>query len=73
MIKKIKASASERFILILLILLGITTFGTYFVIKNECIFVKNFNPKKINFKKPNNIKKIKMNFSDLEALIFFII
>jgi len=55
MIKKIKASASERFILILLILLGITTFGTYFVIKNECIFVKNFNPKKINFKKPNNI------------------
>jgi cyclophilin family peptidyl-prolyl cis-trans isomerase len=55
MIKKIKASASERFILILLILLGITTFGAYFVIKNECIFVKNFNPKKINFKKPNNI------------------
>jgi len=55
MIKKIKASISEKFILIFLILLGITTFGTYFVIKNECLFVKNFDPKNINFKNPSNI------------------
>ena len=55
MIKKIKASKSEKFILIFLILLGIATFGTYFVIKNECLFVKNINPKNINFKKPQNI------------------
>ena len=55
MIKKIKASKSEKFILICLILLGIATFGTYFVIKNECLFVKNFDPKNINFKKPQNI------------------
>ena len=55
MIKKIKASKSEKFILIFLILLGITTFGTYFVIKNECLFVKNFDRKNINFKKPKNI------------------
>jgi cyclophilin family peptidyl-prolyl cis-trans isomerase len=55
MIKKIKASKSEKFILIFLILLGITTFGTYFVIKNECLFIKNFDPKNINFKKPENI------------------
>jgi len=55
MIKKIKASKSEKFILIFLILLGITTFGTYFVIKNECLFIKNFDPKNINFKKPQNI------------------
>jgi len=55
MIKKIKASKSEKFILIFLILLGITTFSTYFVIKNECLFVKNFDPKNINFIKPNNI------------------
>jgi len=55
MIKKIKASKSEKFIFICLILLGIATFGTYFVIKNECLFVKNFDPKKITFVKPNNI------------------
>ena len=55
MIKKIKASRSEKIILIFLILLGIATFVTYFVLKNECLFVKNFDPKNINFKKPNNI------------------
>ena len=55
MIKKIKASKSEKFILIFLILLGIATFGAYFVIKNECLFVKNFDRKNINFKKPKNI------------------
>jgi cyclophilin family peptidyl-prolyl cis-trans isomerase len=55
MIKKIKASKSEKIILIFLVLLGITTFTTYFMIKNECLFVKNFDPKNFNFEKPNNI------------------
>ena len=55
MIKKIKASISEKIILIFLLLLGITTSGTYIVVKNECLFVKNFDPKKITFVKPNNI------------------
>jgi peptidyl-prolyl cis-trans isomerase A (cyclophilin A)/peptidyl-prolyl cis-trans isomerase B (cyclophilin B) len=55
MIKKIKASISEKIILVLLILLGIVTFGTYIVVRNECLFVKNYKPKNINFKNPNNI------------------
>ena len=55
MIKKIRATTSEKIILIFLILLGIITFGTYFIIKNECLFVKKYNPKDINFKNPNNI------------------
>ena len=55
MIKKIKASISEKIILIFLILLGITISGIYIVIKNECLFVKNFNPKDITFEKPKNI------------------
>ena len=55
MIKKIKASISEKFILIFIILLGITTFGVYIVVKNECLFVKNFDPKNITFEKSNNI------------------
>jgi len=55
MIKKINASKSEKIIFVFLILLGITTFAIYFMLKNECLFVKNFDPKDINFKKPNNI------------------
>tara|TARA_B100000795_G_scaffold252828_1_gene222661 strand:+ start:58 stop:702 length:645 start_codon:yes stop_codon:yes gene_type:complete len=55
MIKKIKASRSEKIILIFLILLGIVTFGTYIVLKNECLFIKNYKPKNINFKNINNI------------------
>ena len=55
MIKKIKASISEKIIFIFLILLAITTFGIYFIIKNECLFIKNYNPENINFKNRNNI------------------
>ena len=55
MIKKINASKSEKIIFVFLILLGIMTFAIYFMLKNECLFVKNFDPKNIDFKKPNNI------------------
>ena len=55
MIKKIKASTSEKFIFIFLILLGVTTVCTYFIVKNKCLFIKDINPKDITFKKPNNI------------------
>ena len=55
MIKKIKASRSEKIILVFLVLLGIITFSTYFAIKNECLFVKNYNPKNIYFKNKKNI------------------
>jgi len=55
MIKEIKASKFEKITLIFLILLGIITFGTYLIIKDKCLFVKNFDPNNINFIKPNNI------------------
>ncbi|MDC0626935.1 peptidylprolyl isomerase [Candidatus Pelagibacter sp.] len=55
MIKKIKASTSEKFIFVFLILLCIGTFCTYFIVKNKCLFIKNINPKDITFKEPNNI------------------
>ena len=55
MIKKIKASKSEKIILIFIVLLLTTTLGTYFVIKNECLFIKNFHPKNIEFKNSSNI------------------
>ena len=55
MIKKVKASFHEKLIFIFLIVLGIFALGFTVVIKNKCLFVKNFNPQKINFEKPKNI------------------
>ena len=55
MIKKINASRSEKIIFFFLILLTIFTLGAYFIIKNECLFIKNFDPKNINFKNRDNI------------------
>jgi cyclophilin family peptidyl-prolyl cis-trans isomerase len=55
MIKKIKASLHEKLILIFLILLGIFALSFTIIIKNKCLFIKNFDLQKINFKNPNNI------------------
>ena len=55
MIKKVKASLHEKLILIFLILLGIFSLSFTVIIKNKCLFVKNFDPQKINFENPNNI------------------
>ena len=55
MIKKIKASASEKIILIFLILLGIFSLTSFIIIKNKCLFVKNYKPENIKFKNPKNI------------------
>ena len=55
MIKKIKASKSEKIIFIFLIILTTFTLIFFITIKNKCLFVKNYNPKNIQFKKPRNI------------------
>ena len=55
MIKKIKASKSEKIILIFILFLGTFSFSSFFLIKDKCIFIKNYDPKKISFKTPNNI------------------
>ena len=55
MIKIIKASASEKIIFYFLILLTVITFGTFFVVKNKCLLVKNYHPEDISFKNPRNI------------------
>ena len=55
MIKKIKASKSEKLIFFFLILLGIFALSFTMIIKNKCLFIKNFDPKKKSFEKPKNI------------------
>ena len=55
MINKVQATLQEKLILIFLILLGVFALCFVILIKNKCLFVKDFNPKEINFLKPNNI------------------
>ena len=55
MIETIKASKSEKIIFIFLILLAIFSISSFFFIKNKCLFVKNYNPEKLIFDKPENI------------------
>ena len=55
MIKKIKPSLFEKLTLTFLILLGIFALSFTIVINNKCLFVKNFDPQKIDFTKPENI------------------
>tara|TARA_B100001057_G_scaffold301094_1_gene301287 strand:- start:237 stop:884 length:648 start_codon:yes stop_codon:yes gene_type:complete len=55
MIKTIKASKSEKIIFIFIIVLASFSFGSFFLIKDKCLFVKDYNPYKIKFDKPKNI------------------
>ena len=55
MIEKIKASTSEKIIFIFIIILGLFSITSFFLLKDKCLFVKNYDPEKINFKDPSNI------------------
>ena len=55
MIEKVKASRSEKVIFIFVITLAIFSLGSFLLIKDKCLFVKNYDPDKINFDNPNNI------------------
>jgi cyclophilin family peptidyl-prolyl cis-trans isomerase len=55
MIEKIKASTSEKVIFIFILILGLFTLTSFLLLKDKCFFVKNHDPKKINFENPNNI------------------
>jgi len=55
MIKKIKQTKLEKILLIFIIILGIVAFGSFVSIQNKCLFVKKYNPEKLNFKNPKNI------------------
>ena len=55
MIQKIKASKSEKIIFFFLISLAVFSLSSFFLIKNKCLFVKDYNPDKLSFDKPNNI------------------
>jgi cyclophilin family peptidyl-prolyl cis-trans isomerase len=55
MIEKIKASTSEKVIFIFILILGLFSITSFLLIKDRCLFVKNYNPEKIKFEDPSNI------------------
>ena len=55
MIEKIKASTSEKIIFIFILILGLFSLTSFLLIKDRCLFVKNYDPEKIKFKNPSNI------------------
>ncbi len=55
MIKTIKASKSEKILFIFLIVLGVSAFSSFFLLKNKCLFVEKNDLKKLNFENPDNI------------------
>ena len=54
MIKKIKASTSEKIILVFLIILTIFSISFFTIIKNKCLFVTNLNPNEIKYNSPQH-------------------
>ena len=61
MINKIKITKSERIILVFIILLGVFTLGPLLIIKNKCLFVKNYDPDDIQFNNRENIAVLNTN------------
>jgi len=61
MINKIKITKSERIILVFIIFLGVFTLGSLIIIKNKCLFIKNYNPDDIQFNNKENIVVLNTN------------
>ena len=54
MIKKVKSSLSEKILFIFLISLAVITFGSFYIIKNKCLFVKQLNLNELKIKDTKN-------------------
>jgi cyclophilin family peptidyl-prolyl cis-trans isomerase len=55
MIEKIKASTSEKIIFTFILILGLFSLTSFLLLKDKCLFVKNYDPEKIEFKDPTNV------------------
>ncbi len=55
MIKTIKASKSEKILFIFLIILAVSAFTSFFLLKNKCLFIDKNDLKKLKFENPDNI------------------
>ena len=55
MIEKVKQTTSEKLLLALFIFLGILAIYIFVILPQKCLFIKDYDPNKINFQNPENI------------------
>lgn len=55
MINKIKPSRSEKIIFIFILTLATFTLTSFFLLKNKCLFIDDYDPKNLVFDNPENI------------------
>ena len=55
MIKKVKSSLSEKILFIFLIFLAVFTFGSFYMIKNKCLFIKQLDLSELKIKDSKNL------------------
>ena len=55
MIKKIKQTKLEKYLTLFIIILAFLSFGSLFILKNNCLFVKSYDPSNLVFEKIENI------------------
>jgi len=65
MIEKVKQTTSEKLLLVLFIILGIIALYIFVILPQKCLFVKNYDPKKIIFKNPENIAVLNVNCGNI--------
>ena len=65
MIEKVKQTTSEKLLLILFIILGMIALYIFVILPQKCLFVKNHDPKEINFKNPENIAILNVNCGNI--------
>ena len=65
MIEKVKQTTSEKLLLVLFIILGMIALYIFVILPQKCLFVKNYDPKKISFKNPENIAVLNVNCGNI--------
>ncbi len=65
MIEKVKQTTSEKLLLVLFIILGIIALYIFVILPQKCLFIKNYDPKKISFKDPENIAVLNVNCGNI--------
>ena len=66
----IKQTRSEKFLIGLLLVLILIIFYIFVILPNKCLFVKNYDPNRINFSKPENISILNVGCGNVIIELF---
>ena len=65
MIEKIKQTRSEKFLLLFFLILGLIAIYIFFILPQKCLFIKDYDPNKLSFNKPENIAVLNVNCGNI--------